>query len=91
MAGDYDMVNRLLLGWSQSGARRGLEWPPDLHELFRVERSRNPTSLIRLIVASMFAKVSIFAKVSMFARVSMFAKLSMTLQASSLEASDIPR
>lgn len=91
MAGDYDMVNRRLLGWSQSDARRGLEWPPDLHELFRVERSRNPTSLIRLIVASMFAKVSIFAKVSMFARVSMFAKLSMTLQASSLEASDIPR
>lgn len=73
MAGDYDMVNRRLLGWSQSGARRGLEWPPDLHELFRVERSRNPTSLIRLIGASMFAKVS------------------MTLQASSLEASDIPR
>lgn len=84
MAGDYDMVNRLLLGWSQSDARRGLEWPPDLHELFRVERSRNSTSLIRLIVASMFAKVSI-------ARVSMFAKVSMTLQASSLEASDIPR
>lgn len=73
MAGDYDMVNRRLLGWSQSDARRGLEWPPDLHELFLMERSRNPTSLIRLIGALMFAKVS------------------MTLQASSLEASDIPR